>query len=125
MLVRPRVAEKSIRKVEMEADVAGQEDTRIETGEIEKGVRVKGEVTVSAPKCFYGTIRLNPMRLSSEAGTIGQEVVQHLQALLGVDVQITLGIEADVPEGIPDQVIRVISQNAKTFKFDNSGSEEE
>lgn len=124
-MVRPEVAAKSIKKAEMEAEVAGQEGTQIETGEIGKGVKVKGEVTVSAPKRFYGTIRLNPMRLSSEAGTIGQEVVQHLQALLGADVQITLDIEADVPDGVPDQVVRIVSENAKTLKFDNFGFEEE
>lgn len=124
VVVRPEVAAKSIKKAEMEAEVAGQEGTQIETGEIGKGVKVKGEVTVSAPKRFYGTIRLNPMRLSSEAGTIGQEVVQHLQALLGADVQITLDIEADVPEGVPDQVVRIISENARTLKFESFGFEE-
>ena len=64
------------------------------------------------------------MRLSSKAGTIGQEVVQHLQALLGADVQITLDIEADVPDGVPDQVVRTVSENACTLKFESFGFEE-
>jgi len=123
VVVRPEVAEKSIKKAEMEAEVASQKGTQIEIGEIEKGVKVKGEVTVSVPKRFYGTIRLNPMRLSSDAGTIGQEVVQHLQALLGADVQIILDIQADIPDGVPDQVVRIVSENARTLKFESFGFE--
>ena len=40
-------------------------------------------------------------------------------------VEITLDIRVDVPDGIPDQVVRIVSKNAKTLKFDNSGFEEE
>ena len=64
------------------------------------------------------------MRLSSEAGTIGQEVIQHLQALLGADVRITLDIEADVPEGVPDRIVRIVAENARTLKFESFGFEE-
>jgi len=63
--------------------------------------------------------------MASEAGTIGQEVVQHLQALLDADVQITLDIEVDVPDGIPDHVVRIVSENAKTLRFENFGFEKE
>jgi hypothetical protein len=124
VVVRPEVAAKSMKQAEIEAEVAGQRGAQIETEEIGKGVMVEGEETARAPKRFYGTIRLNPMRLSSEAGTIGQEVVQHLQALLGADVQITLDIEADVPDGIPDQIVRIVSENARTLKFESFGVEE-
>jgi len=124
VLIRPEIAAKSIKKTEMEAEVTGQESTKVETEVIGTGVKVKGEVTVSAPKRFYGTVHLNPMRLSSEAGTIGQEVVQHLQAILGADVKITLDIEADIPDGVPDQVVRVVSENARTLKFEAFGFED-
>ena len=40
-------------------------------------------------------------------------------------VEITLDIRVDVPDGIPDQVVRIVSENAKTLKFDNFGFEEE
>ena len=41
------------------------------------------------------------------------------------DVEITLEIHATVPEGIPDNVVRTISENAATLKFDQFGFEEE
>ena len=109
----------------MEAEVTGQEGVQVETEVIGTGVKVKGEVTASAPKRFYGTVHLNPMRLSSEAGIIGQEVVQRLQAILGADVKITLDIEADIPDGVPDHVVRIVSENARTLKFENFGFEGE
>ena len=84
-----------------------------------------GVAGVTIPKRVYGSIRLNPLRLAGDAGTIGQEIVQHLQGLLGADVEITLDIRVDVPDGIPDQVVRIVSENAKTLKFDNFGFEEE
>ncbi len=121
VLVRPKVAEKSIRKAEM----TSEEGTQVKTGETGTKEEVEDRVVVKAPKRFYATVRLNPMRMSSEAGTIGQEVIQHLQALLGADVQITLDIEANVPEGVPDQIIRIVSENARTLKFESFGFEEE
>jgi len=50
--------------------------------------------------------------------------MQHLQALLRANVQITLDIEANVPEGIPDQAVRIVPENAKTLKFESFGFEE-
>ena len=44
--------------------------------------------------------------------------------VLGVDVKITLDIEADIPDGVPDQVVRVVSENARTLKFEAFGFED-
>jgi len=124
VLVRPEIAAKSIKKTEEKAELAGQKGAQVETEGIGTGVKIESEEVTKAPKRFYATVRLNPMRLSSEAGTIGQEIVQHLEALLGADVQITLDIEADVPGGVPEQVIRIVSENARTLKFESFGFEE-
>ncbi|MDY6918241.1 MAG: DNA (cytosine-5-)-methyltransferase [Chloroflexota bacterium] len=77
---------------------------------------------LSRPKRFYATVHLNPLRMSSEAGTIGQEVIQHLEALLGSKVEVTLEVAAESPvDGFPDNVVRMVTENARTLKFDNSG----
>lgn len=54
VVARPEVAVKSMKKAETEAEVAGQEGAQIET--VEVGGKIEGEVTVSAPKRFYGAI---------------------------------------------------------------------
>lgn len=74
---------------------------------------------------FYGSVALNPMRLGRDAGTIGEEILQHLSSLMGADVQITLEIQARLPEGAPDGVVRTVSENARTLRFENFGFEEE
>ena len=45
--------------------------------------------------------------------------------VFGVDVKITLDIEADIPDGVPDHVVRIVSENARTLKFENFGFEGE
>ena len=39
-------------------------------------------------------------------------------------VNITIEIEAEIPSGAPDNVVRTVTENCRTLKFDNSGFEE-
>ncbi len=38
---------------------------------------------------------------------------------------LTLEIEAELPEGAPDNVVRTVTENARTLKFKTHGFEEE
>jgi hypothetical protein len=38
---------------------------------------------------------------------------------------VTLEIEADIPNGTPDHVVRIVTENSRTLKFDHAGFEEE
>lgn len=79
----------------------------------------------SRPRRFHGTVRLDPLKLGSSAGRVGDEVVQHLQALLGSDVEVTLELSATVGDGVPEDVVRTILENARVLKFENFGFEED
>ena len=37
----------------------------------------------------------------------------------------TLEIEANIPDGAPEQVVRTVTENSRTLKFEVSGFEEE
>lgn len=50
---------------------------------------------------------------------------EHLIALMGANANITLEIQVDVPEGVPDNVIRIVTENCRTLKFSNHEFEEE
>ena len=39
--------------------------------------------------------------------------------------QVTLEIEAGIPNGAPEQVVRTVTENSRTLKFEVSGFEEE
>jgi len=74
---------------------------------------------------FHGTARIEATRLSRDVDQIATAVVQHLSGLLGAKVNITIEIQAEMPAGAPDGVVRTVTENCRTLKFENSGFEEE
>jgi hypothetical protein len=77
------------------------------------------------PKRFHGTVTLEPARVGRDAGRIADEVIAHLVGLVGANVRVTLEIEAEVPTGVPDHVVRTVTENSRTLKFTNHGFERE
>lgn len=75
-------------------------------------------------KRFYGSVSINPTRLIKDAGQIADEVLQHLTTL-NADVQVTVEIQVHAPDGVPDNVIRTVTENCRVLKFTNHDFEEE
>ena len=73
---------------------------------------------------FFGTVRLDPERYSRDFSRLYQEVIQHLAAPEGVDLEITVEITASKKDGFPDDKTRIVSENARTLKFDQYGFED-
>ena len=73
---------------------------------------------------FHASATLNPTRLSRDADMIASSVVQHLTALMDANVKITLEVEADLPSGAPENVVRTVTENCRTLKIDSHGFEE-
>jgi hypothetical protein len=74
---------------------------------------------------FYGSVRLDPGRLNRDFGRVAQEVIAHLSGLVHGGVEITLEIRAEHDEGFPDKIVRDVSENARTLKFESQGFEPE
>jgi len=51
--------------------------------------------------------------------------VKHLAGLVDSEVEVVLEIRAKAPGGVPDSVVRTVSENAKTLKFQTFEFEEE
>jgi len=77
------------------------------------------------PRRFHGTVKLNPRLMAGNAGTIMDEVVRHLTAIYGADVQVTLEIQATIPSGVSEDIKRTIEENCRTLRFEGFGFEEE
>ncbi len=78
------------------------------------------------PKRFHGSVSLDADRVGRDAGKIAEEVISHLVGLVGANVTVTLEIAAEVPGGAPDNVVRTVTENARTLKFvPGSGFEKE
>ena len=76
------------------------------------------------PRRFHGTVQLDTARVGRDASRIADEVVVHLSGLVGAEVTVTLEIEANIPSGAPDHVVRTVTENARTLKFKSQGFEE-
>lgn len=74
-------------------------------------------------KRFHGTVSLTPDRAARDAGKIADEVLSHLVGLVGAKVTVLLEIQAEVPDGVPEGKVRVVTENCNTLKFESHGFE--
>ncbi|GAB1485385.1 hypothetical protein MASR2M79_04320 [Aminivibrio sp.] len=77
------------------------------------------------PKRFHGTVNIEPVRVGVDASKIAEEVIAHLAGLLNAKVTVTLEIEAAIPDGVPENVVRTVTENSNTLKFTSHGFERE
>lgn len=82
-----------------------------------------GTAAAAVPRRFHGSVALDATRLGRDAGRIAEEVIAHLLGLEGASVRVTLEIEASLPNGVSDQVVRIVTENARTLRFDAQGFE--
>jgi hypothetical protein len=74
---------------------------------------------------FHGSVRLDSTRVGRDAGRIADEVIAHLAGQMGAEVTVTIEIEARLPNGATDQLVRTVTENSRTLKFDSQGFEKE
>ena len=84
-----------------------------------------GPTPSAQPKRFHGTVALDSTRVGFDASRIAEEVIAHLSGLVGADVKVTLEIDAEIPSGVPEHVVRTVTENSRTLKFTNQGFEKE
>jgi predicted AAA+ superfamily ATPase len=130
LVVKPEVARRQldVEQAEVAAGAApgpGGRGAMVAPGE---GVGQEPAAAAAAPRPlrrFHGSVVLDPVRVGAEAGKIAQEVIAHLAGLPGAQVRVTLDIEATVPGGVPEQVVRTVTENSRTLKFTSQGFERE
>ena len=91
----------------------------------EKSDKIAPQPGTMQPKRFHGTAVLDSTRVGRDAGRIAEEVIAHLAGLKDARVTVTLEIEAEIPEGAPDNVVRIVTENSRTLKFTSQGFEKE
>ena len=99
----------------------GQGETPIETG----GKQPELLSGAAKPKRFHGTAVLDANRVGRDASRIADEVISHLAGLVGARVTVTIEVEAEIPDGAPDNVVRTVTENSRTLKFTSQGFEKE
>jgi hypothetical protein len=77
------------------------------------------------PKRFHGSVALDSTRVGRDAGKIADEAIAHLVGLVGADATVTLEMEASMPSGAPENVVRTVTENSQTLKFTSQGFDAE
>jgi hypothetical protein len=132
-LVKPEVAEQQLQQdssVVQPPTPATPNPTNINSSSSTKSAKERViEYTPSPPppklRRFYGSVNLDPQRVIRDAEQITNEIVQHLGGLVGAEVEVTLDIQVQLPDGIPEDVIRTVTENCRTLKFKSYNFEEE
>ena len=113
-------------KLEREDDTADGKTREQTTGE-KTGIDNPSPISSKAvlPKGFYGSIKLDALRLRRDAGQIADEIIQHFTSLVSAEVEITLEVQVSVPDGVPDNVVRTVTENCRVLKFISQEFEDE
>ncbi len=77
------------------------------------------------PRRYHGTVALDPERVGRDAGRIAEEVIAHLSGLVGARVTVMLEVQAEMPAGAPEHVVRTVTENGRVLKFTSQGFERE
>ena len=85
----------------------------------------EGQPGTELPKRFHGSVSLDATRVGRDASRIADEVISHLLGLMGATVRVTLEIEAEIPDGAPDTVVRTVTENGRTLRFKSQGFEKD
>ncbi len=86
---------------------------------------VSPKLSAALPKRFHGTVTLDETRVGRDAGRVAEEVIAHLTGIVGATVTVTLEVEAQIPSGASDQVVRIVTENSRTLRFTSQGFESE
>jgi hypothetical protein len=125
LLVKPDIAAKQQEAERPPASPASDPAAPPSAGSLVSGGSPAGPSVPQLPKRFHGSVTLNAARVGRDAGRIADEVISHLTALVGSEVKVTLEIEAQVPNGVPENTVRTVTENSRTLKFDSQGFEKE
>lgn len=80
--------------------------------------------TPSRKTRYYGVKELSAERYGSDFKKLADEILAPLLATPGIDLNITIEIQANTADGFDDAKIRTVSENANTPKFEQSGFED-
>jgi predicted AAA+ superfamily ATPase len=130
LLVRPEVARQQVDQETAAAAAVGENSTATQAptpgATPAPATRGPGPAQPPKPRRYHGTVVLDPARVGRDASRIADEVITHLVGIIGSTVKATLEIEADIPGGASDNVVRTVTENGRALKFAaNSGFETE
>jgi predicted AAA+ superfamily ATPase len=135
LVVKPDIASRQIEadRADVPALPIPKDEESGQTGDGRGGTVQQGNghtleaqpIVAMKPKRFHGTATLDATRVGRDASKIAEEVIAHLAGIVGARVNVTIEIEAELPDGAPDNVVRTVTENSRTLKFTSQAFETE
>jgi len=133
LLVKPEAAEKQFEEDEEKAAKRKVKDSAITGGgeNISSVIKINGSITPSsediavlAPPMPQNTLfrmsaPLDVTRIGRDVQRLVDEVIHHLSSVDGCRIEISLEVNANVPDGLSHETVRTVSENCRTLKVDN------
>uniref|UniRef100_UPI0018E9B19B hypothetical protein n=1 Tax=Synechococcus sp. 8F6 TaxID=2025606 RepID=UPI0018E9B19B len=73
------------------------------------------------PTRYVASVKLEPSRASLQMSAFVEEVMSHLQALPGAQIEMTLEVQVNASGGIDEQTARIVLENSAALKIDKPG----
>jgi predicted AAA+ superfamily ATPase len=122
LIVQPEVASPQLAEVLTPVGAAEVLPGGVSLTFTDGDVEDRAEATLSR---FYAAAKLDPERYQRDFARLAAEVIANLAGFLGTDIEISVEIKATNPEGFPDHLTRIVTENATTLRLDSYGFETE
>lgn len=121
---RSALTEKETSVTEGADEPSSSDDTSITVGGDQTD---KGDGGRRLPRRFFGSIPLDPDKVSLQVAKIAEDILFELGRPGGVFVKLVFGVDASLPKDYPDDVVDVVRSNVRDLKLDTAevGFEEE
>lgn len=108
---------------------SGSTTTQVPSSDADTKTVPAGVITAEGPPLslknqFYGTVSLDPIRAKMDFATVIDEVVEHFATKLGVEVKISVEIQATTKDSFDEGLQRTINENCNVLKFVTAEFEE-
>jgi hypothetical protein len=75
----------------------------------------------SLPTTYTASVKLDSVTAGPQVGKFLVEVMSHLQALPGVEIEMSLEVKVRAPGGIDEATARIVLENSSALKVDKPG----
>jgi hypothetical protein len=75
----------------------------------------------SLPTTYTASVKLDSVTAGPQVGKFLVEVMSHLQALPGVEIEMSLEVKVRAPSGIDEATARIVLENSSALKVDKPG----
>ncbi|MGK2954705.1 MAG: DUF499 domain-containing protein [Solirubrobacterales bacterium] len=116
VLVKPEFA---IGQIETEADAVDDEPSGDGGVDVTTGGATPADEGPAPVRVFRGSVELDHNRPVKHFGDISKEILDHFASQVGVDLEVQIVISAKKSDGFSDHVVRTVTENARTLKFDD------